>query len=67
VAGSMVTIGKYLTPELFICFGQSLFTNTSQARLRYNISRRWEFESVLGEESGADLYYKIEYYKIEFE
>lgn len=61
VAGSMITIGKYLTPELFISFGQSLFTNTSQARLRYNISRRWELESVLGEESGADLYYKIEF------
>lgn len=61
VAGSMITIGKYLTPDLFISFGQSLFTNTSQARLRYNISRRWELESVLGEESGADLYYKIEF------
>lgn len=61
VAGSMITIGKYLTPDLFISFGQSLFTNSSQARLRYNISRRWELESVLGEESGADLYYKIEF------
>jgi len=61
VAGSMITIGKYLTPELFISFGQSLFTNTSQARLRYNISRRWDLESVFGVESGADLYYKIEF------
>lgn len=61
VAGSMITIGKYLTPDLFISFGQSLFTNTSQARLRYTISRRWELESVVGEESGVDLYYKIEF------
>ncbi len=61
VAGSMITIGKYLTPELYISFGQSLFTNLSQARLRYQISRRWELESVFGVESGADLYYKIEF------
>lgn len=61
VAGSMITIGKYLTPELFISFGQSLFTATSQARLRYQFAEKWELESVFGEESGADLYYKIEF------
>lgn len=61
VAGSMITIGKYLTPELFISFGQSLFSNTSQARLRYQFAEKWELESVFGEESGADLYYKIEF------
>ena len=61
VAGSMITIGKYLTPELFISFGQSLFSNISQTRLRYQFAEHWELESVFGEESGADLYYKIEF------
>jgi translocation and assembly module TamB len=62
VAGSMVTIGKYLSPSLFLSFGQSIFTNASEARLRYTISKKWELESkVAGERSGVDLYYKIEF------
>lgn len=60
--GSMVTIGKYLSPSLFLSFGQSIFTNASEARLRYTISKRWELESkVAGERSGVDLFYKIEF------
>jgi translocation and assembly module TamB len=29
--------------------------------MRYNISERWQAESTVGEESGADLFYKIEF------
>lgn len=62
VAGSMLTIGKYLSPRLFLSFGQSIFTNANEARLRYTISKKWELESkVAGEKSGVDLYYKIEF------
>jgi translocation and assembly module TamB len=58
----MVTIGKYLSPKLYLSFGQSLFANASEARLRYSISKKWELESkVAGERSGVDLYYKIEF------
>jgi translocation and assembly module TamB len=62
VAESMVTIGKYLSPKLYLSFGQSLFADASEARLRYNISKKWELESKAGaESSGVDLYYKIEF------
>jgi translocation and assembly module TamB len=62
VAGSMVTIGKYLSPKLYLSFGQSLFADANEARLRYNISKKWELESKAGaESSGVDLYYKIEF------
>lgn len=62
VEGSMVTIGKYLSPSLYLSFGQSIFTNASEARLRYTISKKWELESrVAGERSGVDLFYKIEF------
>jgi translocation and assembly module TamB len=58
----MVTIGKYLSPSLYLSFGQSIFTNASEARLRYTISKKWELESrVAGERSGVDLFYKIEF------
>lgn len=61
VEGSMVAVGKYLTPELYLSFGQSLFTRESVARLRYQLSQRWELESQFGTVSGADLSYRIEF------
>lgn len=61
VAGSMVTIGKYLSPKLYLSLGQALFTNASEARLRYSITPKWELESrTTGETSGVDLFYLIE-------
>jgi len=62
VAGSMVTVGKYLSPKLYLSFGQALFNNASEARLRYSITPSWELESkTAGEKSGVDLYYNIEF------
>ena len=61
VQGSQITIGKYLNPDLYISFGQSLFSNTNEVRMRYNLSRRWQLESSVGEQSAVDLYYKIEF------
>ena len=61
VASSMVTIGKYLSPRLYISYGQSLFTGSNVAKLRYEISKHWELESKMGTESGVDLFYKIEF------
>jgi translocation and assembly module TamB len=61
VTGSMLTIGKYLSPSLYVSIGQSLFTNTQEFRLRYSLGKRWELQSTTGEESGVDLFYKIEF------
>jgi len=61
VQGSMVAVGKYLTPELYLSFGQSLFTPANVAKLRYQLGKHWEVESQLGTVSGADLSYRIEF------
>jgi translocation and assembly module TamB len=61
VSTSMVTVGKYLSPKLYISFGYSLFTDTNEIGLRYGITENWEIESKMGIESGVDLYYKIEF------
>jgi translocation and assembly module TamB len=58
-AGSVVTIGKYLSPRLYISFGQSVFSNTSQVGVRYQLGHHWQVESSMGSETGADLYYRI--------
>lgn len=58
---SLFTVGKYLTPELYLSYGRSLLTGENLFRLRYDIHRRWQIETQSGSESGADLYYKLEF------
>jgi len=57
----MFTVGKYLTPQLYISYGKSLFTGSNLVRLRYDIFKQWQIETQTGSESGADLYYKLEF------
>ena len=59
VARSLVVIGKYLTPDLYVGYGRSLFTETDVYRLRYKLSKHWQIESQSDGGSAADLYYTI--------
>lgn len=59
VSETLVSVGKYLTPQLYLSYGRSLFSGSNVFSLRYDISRRWQLETVTGTESGVDLYYKI--------
>jgi translocation and assembly module TamB len=61
VAESRITIGKYLNPDLYISFGQSLFTNSSEVRMRYSLTEHLQLESAVGVESSVDLFYNIEF------
>jgi len=61
VTQTMMTIGKYLTPQLYISYGRSLFTNSNLFLLRYDIFKHWQIETQTGTESGVDLYYKLEF------
>jgi translocation and assembly module TamB len=58
---SLVTVGKYLNPRLYLGLGGSLFTNTYQIILRYSLTPNLDVESRSGTESGASIYYKIEF------
>lgn len=59
---SMVTIGKYLTPQLYISYGYAAATDEQLLRIRYRISKSWEVETWRGNEMGIDLYYRIDFY-----
>ena len=58
---SLLTVGKYLTPKLYLSYGRSLVTGGNLFQLRYDILRHWQVETQSGSESGADLYYKLEF------
>lgn len=59
---SMVTVGKYVTPQLYISYGYSVFSEQYLLKLRYRISKQWEVETWRGNQTGVDLYYRIDFY-----
>ncbi len=61
LAQSIIKIGKYLSPQLYISYGRSIFTGENLFGMKYNLSKRWDIESTTGNESSAVLYYKIEF------
>ncbi len=61
VSETILTVGKYLTPQLYISYGKSLFSGSNLFRLRYDIYKQWQVETQTGSESGADLFYKLEF------
>jgi len=58
---SIVTVGKYLQPKLYVSYGRSLFSDEYYVTLRYTLSKKWEVESKAGAQTGANLYYRIEF------
>jgi translocation and assembly module TamB len=62
VTETVLTVGKYLTPQIYISYGKSLFTGSNLFQLRYDIFKQWQIETQTGSgESGVDLYYKLEF------
>ena len=58
---TLLTVGKYLAPQLYFSYGRSLFTEGNLFRLRYDVTKHWQIETQTGSVSGADLYYNIEF------
>jgi translocation and assembly module TamB len=58
---SLLTIGKYLTPQLYLSYGRSLISGGSLLRLRYDITKHWQIETQTGTESGGDIFFKFDF------
>lgn len=54
------TIGKYLSPKLFISYGIGVFQPGHTFRLLYDIGKHFKLSTESGIESGGDLLYTIE-------
>lgn len=57
---AQLTIGKYLSPKLFISYGVRLFQPGQSFRMQYDLGRGFKLASETGVESGGDLLYTIE-------
>lgn len=61
VEQTMVRVGRYVAPNLYIGFGRSLFTDEYIVTARYRLSKRVEIQTRAGARTGGDIYYKVEF------
>ncbi|WP_414039203.1 translocation/assembly module TamB domain-containing protein [Acidithiobacillus sp. M4-SHS-6] len=61
LSGAMVTLGHYLTPDLYLSVGQSVMGNGTVARLRYRVSKHIELRTESGTQNGANIFYRIDF------
>lgn len=57
---AMLTIGKYLSPKLFISYGVGLFQRGYSFKLQYDVGHGFKLQTETGVESGGDIFYSIE-------
>ena len=58
---SSLVVGKYLTPELFVSYVQSLFTPAGSVVLDYALTSNLGLKASSGETQSIDLLYRIEH------
>ena len=54
------TVGKYLSPKLFISYGVGLFDNGNVLRLLYDLGHGFKLRTEAGLETGGDVLYSVE-------
>lgn len=57
---AQLTLGKYLTPKLFVSYGVSLFQPGQTFRLRYDLGHGFKVQTESGASNGGDLIYSFE-------
>ena len=61
LAGTIITLGHYLTPYLYVSIGRSIVGTGTVARLRYRLTRSIEVQTEGGTVgSGVSVFYRIE-------
>lgn len=58
--GAAFTVGKYLSPRLYLAYGVALFEDASAVTVRYLISERLDLEIESSRESRAGINYRLE-------
>ena len=54
------TLGKYITPDLYVSYGIALFNAISSFNMRYKLTDKLSLKATSGAASSADLIYTIE-------
>jgi translocation and assembly module TamB len=59
-SNSSLTLGKYLTPKIFIRYGVGLFDTESTLSVDYSVSDRVKLEAKSGSSQSVDIKYTVE-------
>lgn len=57
---AMFTVGKYLSPKLFIAYGVGLFQPGQTFRMQYELGGGFKVRTETGVQSGGDILYSVE-------
>jgi len=57
---SVLTVGKYLTPNLFARYGVGIFDSSSKVNLDYTLNDRLKLKAESGTQQSVDLVYSVE-------
>ncbi|HET6603729.1 MAG TPA: translocation/assembly module TamB domain-containing protein [Xanthomonadaceae bacterium] len=60
LGGSAFTVGKYLSPKLYVSYGVSLFGTGEVLGFNYLLNEHWQVELESGQENRVGLKYRIE-------
>lgn len=60
IDNSVLTIGKYLTPKIFVRYGIGLFDSQSKVAVDYTLSERVKFQAESGEYQSVDVIFSVE-------
>ena len=61
LGGSAFTVGKYLSPRLYVSYGVGLFEPGNAITVRYQFSERWSLEANdTPDDQHAGVRYRIE-------
>ncbi len=60
ITGGSYTLGKYLTPDLYVSYGIGLFDAINTFNMRYRLTDKLALEAASGSGSSTDLIYTIE-------
>jgi translocation and assembly module TamB len=58
--GASYTLGRYITPDIYVSYGFDLFDRRDTFTLRYQLSNRLALIGTQSDTSGADLIYTLE-------
>ena len=57
---AMLTVGKYITPSIFVRYGLGLFDNQSKISVDYDLTQSIKLQAESGENQSLDVTYSIE-------
>jgi len=60
INNSALTVGKYLTPQIFVRYGIGLFDNQSTVAVDYSVTNNIKLQAESGEYQSVDITYTIE-------